>query len=134
MKEELNKHFKAGANTDKMLQTKEEFLSGLKSITPFVPKIQIQAPLDLISTTNVDEKYIYLFLTNVRGLTTVYDTEVKKIHDVKISFTDSFGTDEVYMLPFLGSKEKIKTQVIANEISLTIPEIDKGMVIMIKRI
>jgi hypothetical protein len=43
------------------------------------------------------------------------------------------GTDEVYILPFLGVKEKIKTQTTANEISFAIPEIDKGMVIMVKR-
>ena len=81
----------------------------------------------------MDEEYVYLYLTNVRGLTTVYDSDIRKIKDVKISFTNSVGTDEVYMLPFLGVKEKLNTQVTPSEINFTIPEIERGTVIMIKR-
>jgi len=111
----------------------QSFLENLISFTSFIPEIKIEAPMDLIATTNVDEEYVYVFLTNIRGITTVYDLDNRKVKDVKISFDDSVGTDEVYILPFLGVKEKIKTQITANEISFTVPEIDKGTVIMVKR-
>jgi hypothetical protein len=133
MKEELNNYFGTKTNTDKMLIERTKFLENLSSLTTFVPEISIQAPIDLIATTNVDEEYVYLYLTNVRGVTTIYDADVKKIDNVKISFTNSVGTDEVYMLPFLGVKKKLDTRVTSSEINFTIPEIERGTVIMIKR-
>lgn len=133
MKEELNNYFGTKTNTYKMLIERTKFLENLTSLTSFVPEISIQALIDLITTTNVDEEYVYLFLTNIHGLTTVYDLDNRKIKDVKISFDDSVGTDEVYMLPFLGVKKKLDTQVTPSEINFTIPEIERGAVIMIKR-
>jgi hypothetical protein len=134
MKQEVNNYFKSeGINTVKMLKTRNGFLSQLSDLTSFTPEIKIDAPIDLITTTNVNEDYIYLFLTNIRGLTTVYDSGIKTVKDVKMSFADSVGTDEVYMLPFLGNKEKVNTQVTADEINFTIPEIERGMLIIIKR-
>jgi len=133
MKEELNNYFGEKADTYKMSIERTEFLKNLTSFTSFIPEIKIEAPIDLIATTKVDEQYVYLFLYNIRGLTTVYDLDNRNIKDVKISFNNSVGTDEVYILPFLGVKEKLKTQTIANEISFTVPEIDKGTVVVIKR-
>jgi hypothetical protein len=133
MKDELNNYFNDGNNPNKMFEVRNKFLSDLAGLTSFIPEIKIEAPIDLIATTNMDEEYVYLYLTNVRGLTTVYDSDIRKIKDVKISFTNSVGTDEVYMLPFLGVKEKLNTQVTPSEINFTIPEIERGTVIMIKR-
>jgi hypothetical protein len=133
MKEEVNNYFKDGNNPNKMYGVRNNFLTDVAGLTSFNPKVKIEAPIDLIATTNMDEEYVYLFLTNIRGLTTVYDADVKKIDDVKISFTTSVGTDEVYILPFLGVKKKLDTRVTSSEINFTIPEIERGTVIMIKR-
>lgn len=133
MKEELNNYFKSGSYTSKMETVRSTFLSELSGLTSYIPKIKIEAPLDLIATSSLGKEYIYLFLTNVRALCTIYNSDNKTIKDVGISFSDSTGSDEVYMIPFLGTKERIKTQTSGNSISFTIPEIDRGMVIMIKR-
>jgi hypothetical protein len=63
----------------------------------------------------------------------VCNSETVTVQNIKISFPDSIKIDEVYKLPFLGAKEKINIQVADNEISFTIPEIGKGMVILMKR-
>jgi len=133
MKEELNNYFKSGSITSKMDTVRDTFLSELFDLTSYIPRIKIQAPIDLIAASSSGRDYIYLFLTNVRALCTIYNSDNKTIKDVGISFSDSTGSDEVYTLPFLGTKERIKTESSGNSISFTIPEIDRGMVIMIKR-
>jgi hypothetical protein len=133
MKEELNDYFKSGDNPIKMLEIKKKFLSELSDLTSFSPEIKIEAPIELIATTSFNAGYIYLFLTNIKAICTVCDLETRTVKDVRISFESSVGSDDVNILPFLGNKKKVKTQVTGNEISFTIPEIERGMVIMIKR-
>jgi hypothetical protein len=133
MNEELNNYFKSNVDLNNMSGVRNNFLSDLAGLTSFIPEIKIEAPLDIIGTTSMDEEYIYIFLTNIRGISTVYDSEIRTIKEIEINYTKTIGSDEVYMLPFLGAKEKIKTQTVDSEISFTIPEIDKGMVIMVKR-
>jgi hypothetical protein len=133
MKEELNSYFETNEKLDKLSEVRYKFLSELSGLTHFVPEIKIEAPLDLIATSNISDEYIYLYLTNIRSICTIYDSGVKTLKDVRISYTDSVGSEEVYMLPFLGTTEQLKTQVTGNETSFTIPEIERGTVIMIKR-
>ena len=135
LKDELNKYFNSDEfETEEMLETKNIFLSKLFELTSYSSKFKIDAPVELITTTSIDEKYIYLFITNIKGICEACDTENKNITDVKISYTSSIGGDEVYTLPFLGRKEKVNTLKTENEISFTIPEIQRGMVVIIKRI
>jgi hypothetical protein len=133
MKEALNNYFKSGDNPNEMIVVRNSFLSELSNLTFFSSEIKIDAPIEVIATTSLNAEYIYLFLTNVRAICTLYDSEIRSVKNVKISFGNSVGSAEVYMLPFLGIKENIKTQMTENEISFTIPEIEKGMVIMIRR-
>ncbi len=133
MKEELNSYFKSGNKADKMTAVRNTFLSELSGLTSFISEINIEAPIDLIATSSIGKEYIYLYLTNIRSLCTIYDSNVGTVKDVKISFPDAVGSNEVYMLPFLGTTEQIKTRVTGDEISFTIPETGRGMVIMIKR-
>jgi hypothetical protein len=135
LKVELNEYFNSDDFiTEGMNETKNIFLSKLFEITSYSSKFKIDAPIELIATTSVDEDYIYLFLTNIKGICEACDTDNKNITDIKIIYASSIGGDEVYTLPFLGTKEKVKTLKTENETSLTIPEIERGMVIIIKRI
>ncbi len=132
MKDELNNYFRSGGELKKMKSIRDEFLAELTTFTSYAPEIKIDAPVDLIAVPVHNDGNINVFLTNVRALTTVYDMPVRTLKDIKISFPAE-GSDEVYILPFLGEKEKIDTRVNDNEISFTVPEIDRGAVIMIKR-
>lgn len=135
LKSELNKYFNSNNfDTEEMDETKNIFLSTLFELTSYSSKFKIDAPIELITTTSIDENYIYLFLTNIKGICEACDAEERNIRDVKISYTGSIGGDEVYALPFLGTKEKVTTLKTENETSFTIPEIERGMVIIIKRI
>ena len=135
LKDELNEYFNSDEfDTEEMLETKNIFLSKLFELTSYNSKFKIDAPVELITTTSIDEKNIYLFITNIKGICEACDSENKNIKDIKISYTGSIGSDEVYTLPFLGKKEKVKTSKTENEISFTIPEIQRGMVVIIKRI
>ncbi len=133
MKEELNNYFRSGSDLNKMKSVRDEFLSELTGFTSFTPGIRIEAPVDMIVTSSTDKDITYLYLTNVRALSTVYDLPARTLKDIKISYPVSEGSGEVYILPFLGEKERINTQVNGNEISFTVPETDRGAVIMINR-
>lgn len=135
LKSELNTYFNSNNfDTEEMDETKNIFLSTLFELTSYSSKFKIDAPIELITTTSIDENYIYLFLTNIKGICEACDAEERNIRDVKISYTGSIGGDEVYALPFLGTKEKVTTLKTENETSFTIPEVERGMVIIIKRI
>ncbi|HSD62208.1 MAG TPA: hypothetical protein VLB50_00360, partial [Ignavibacteriaceae bacterium] len=66
-------------------------------------------------------------------LNTAYGADNKTVKNVSISYSGSIGSDEVYILPFLGEPGRITSGISGNVISFNIPEIDKGMVVMIKR-
>lgn len=132
---ELNKYFNSNNfDTEEMDETKNIFLSTLFELTSYSSKFKIDAPIELITTTSIDENYIYLFLTNIKGICEACDAEERNIKDIKISYTGSIGGDEVYALSFLGTKEKVTTLKTENKTIFTIPEIERGMVIIIKRI
>jgi hypothetical protein len=133
MGEELNNYFEENTDTYNMSLVRNKFLEDLTNFTSFVPEISVQAPIDLIVTTSLNEEYIFLFLTNVKGICASGNSEPKSLNQVKINYDKSLGGDEVYLLPLMGVREKINPQVNGNEINLTIPEIDKGMVVMIRR-
>ena len=135
LKSELNTYFNSNNfDTEEMDETKNIFLSTLFELTSYSSKFKIDAPIELITTTSIDENYIYLFLTNIKGICEACDAEERNIRDVKISYTGSIGGDEVYALSFLGTKEKVTTLKTENKTIFTIPEIERGMVIIIKRI
>lgn len=135
LKVELNEYFNSNDfEAEDMQKTKNIFLSKLFELTSYSSEFKVEAPIELIATTSIDEDYIYLFLTNIKGICEACNIDNRNIADVKISYTNSFGGDEVYTLPFLGKKEKVKTLKTENEISFTIPEIQRGMVVIIKRI
>jgi len=134
LKAELNGYFNsADYITTEMKETKNKFLSELFELTSYKPKIKIDAPIELIATTSVDENYIYLFITNIKGICEACDSEIRTIKDIKINYKDSVGSEDVYILPFLGKKEKVKTSKTGDEITLTIPEVERGSVIIINK-
>lgn len=133
MKEELNSYFKSGSEMSKMSSVRNEFISMLKAFTSFEPTVKIEAPVDLAVSSSENEEYTYLFLTNIRALTAAYDIPERMLKEVKISCPASEGSDEVYILPFLGKKEKLETRKTGDRINFTVPEIGRGAVIMIKK-
>lgn len=131
---ELNNYFNSNnKNSNGMLEIREEFLSDLNQLTSYSPNIKIDAPIDVIATTNITEDYTYIFLTNIKGICEACESKSKSLKDIKISYSDSIGSEDVYVLPFLGDKEKIVANKNGNKISIIIPEIERGMVIIIKR-
>lgn len=133
IREELNNYFEINSSANKMSIARSKFISELSSLTSFVPQIKIEAPIDLIATTSLNEKFVYLYLTNINGISTANTSGPKTLKQIKVKYDNTLGNDEVYLLSFMGVKEKINPQVNGDEINLTIPEIDKGMVVMIKR-
>ncbi len=133
MKEELNNYFRSNGELTEMSSVRDQFLSEITGFTSFDPDIKIDAPIDLIAAYASNEEYLYLYLTNVRALAVAYDMPVRTLNDVKITCPAAVAGGEVYMLPFLGDKEKIKTRVTGKKISFTVPELGRGAVIMIKR-
>lgn len=133
MKEGLNEYIKYDSDANKMSEVRDRFLSEINEIISFTPEIKIEAPLDLIATSSVNKEYIYLYLTNIRSVCAANNSDIRRLRDIRISFPESTGSDEVYMLPFLGETEPIKARLTGNEYSFTIPEIDKGMVIILRR-
>ncbi len=133
MKEEINDYFRINEGTDEMSKLRKMFLAQLSDFISFIPEIKIEAPFDIIASTDISKDYIYLFLTNVRALSTVYDSGVKTVKNIGINYSNSFGSNEVQLLPFLGTKREINTQVSDNVVSFVIPEIERGTVVLIKR-
>ncbi len=131
---ELNPYFRSENKDIKgMLETQKEFLTDLNQLTFHSTRINIDAPIDLMATTSITEDYVYVFLTNIKGICEACDSKIKSLKDIKISYANSVGSEDVYALPFLGNKEKIKTNKTDSEVNFTIPKIERGMVIIIKR-
>jgi len=131
---ELDPYFNSESSDIKgMLETQKEFLTVLNQLTFHSTWINIDAPIDLIATTSINEDYIYVFLINIKGICEACESKIKSVKDIKISYADSVGSEDVYVLPFLGDKEKIETNKIDSEVNFTIPEVERGMVIIIKR-
>ncbi|HSD63484.1 MAG TPA: hypothetical protein VLB50_06780, partial [Ignavibacteriaceae bacterium] len=115
IKKELNNYFKSG-NSDEMSAARDTFISELSGLTSYVPEIKIEAPVDLIATSGKSEDYVYLYLTNVRALNTAYGADNKTVKNVSISYSGSIGSDEVYVLPFLGEPGRITSRISGNVI------------------
>jgi hypothetical protein len=132
--EYLNSYFNNDIRDDgKLSEVRNEFLSDLFQLTSYSPKIKIDAPIDLIATTNITDENIYVYLTNIRGICETCNSNAKMLKNIKVSYDNSIGSEDVYILPFLGKKQKIETVKKGDEISFVVPEIDRGAVLMINR-
>lgn len=136
--EKIGENLDSFFNTDnkkdnELAEIRNQFLSDLYQLTSYSTKIKINAPIDLIATTSITNKNIYLFLTNIRDICVACGSENKVLKGIKISYNDSIGSEDAYVLPFLGAKEKIITNRTGDEISFIIPEINKGTVVIINR-
>ncbi len=132
--EDLNKYF--NNKTDDLVELnviRGNFISNLSDLTGYIPEIKIDAPVDIVVSTNVTDDYIYLYLLNIRGICEACDSEEKTIKNINISFNNNLGSEDVYLLPFLGNKEKVKTNKVDESINFSLPEIDRGTVVIIKR-
>ncbi len=130
----LNKYFNT-ANYDikEMSDYRNSFLDDFNKVTPYMPKIQIEAPIDLLATTSISDNNIYIYLTNIKGLCLASERKDKSLKDVTISYDKSLATDEVFELPFLKEKIKLNTIDKDGKFRFTVSEIDKGTVIIINR-
>jgi len=132
--EYLNSYFNNNIRDDgELSKVRNEFLSDLFQLTSYSPKINIDAPIDLIATTNITDENIYVYLTNIRGICEACSSNNKVLKNIKIRYNNSFGSEDVFLLPFLGKKEKIETVKKGDEISFVVPEINRGAVLIINR-
>lgn len=130
---DLNNYFNNSGSMENIIAAKDKFISDITEFTSYKPEIMVDAPLDIISRTNITDKNIFIYLTNVRGLCEACTGENKETTGVKINFPQSLQIEDIYALPFLGKKEKISTQSNNGLISISIPEIEKGTVIIVNR-
>jgi hypothetical protein len=132
--EDLNKYFNNESNDlTELNKIRENFISRIYDFTEYKPEIKIDAPIDILVSSNVTSDYIYLYLLNIRGICEACSSINKTIKNINISFKDNLGTQDIYTLPFLGKKEKVETNRVNESINFSLPEIDRGTVVLIKR-
>jgi hypothetical protein len=132
--ENLDSYFNTdNKNDNELSDIRNQFLSDIYQLASYSSKIKIDAPIDLVATTDITDKNIYLFLTNIRDICVACESKDKVLKGIKISYSDSIGSENVYALPFLGKKEKIKTNKTNDEISFVIPVIGRGTVVIINK-
>ena len=132
--ENLDSYFNTdNKNDNELSDIRNQFLSDLYQLASYSPKIKIDAPIDLVATTNITDENIYLFLINIRDICVACESKDKALKGIEISYSDSIGSENVYTLPFLGKKEKIKTNKTNDEISFVIPVIGRGTVVIINK-
>ena len=129
----LNSHFILDDKNYELAETRNNFLTDLYSLTSYTPKIKIDAPIDLIATISITDENVYVYLTNIRGICETCSSNNKVLKNIKISYDNSIGSEDVFILPFLGKKEKIKTNKKDGKISFVISEIERGTVVIINR-
>lgn len=117
---------------DTLNHIKNNFISKLKSLTGYKPKINIEAPEYLIYNSNVCNDTIYLFLLNVKGICAQCNQNDKSLKNIKITLDNSIDAESIYQIPFFGKKEIIKTTKTKNGFSFVMPEIERGTIISIK--
>jgi hypothetical protein len=131
---ELNKYFNNEKNDlPDLNKIRENFISRINDFTGYKPGVKIEAPVDIMVSSNVTSDYIYLYLLNIRGICEACIQKDKAIKNINISVNDNLGTEEVYALPFLGEKEKVKAKRVNETIDFILPEVDRGTVVLIKR-
>ena len=130
---DLNVYFIENHDSKKIDDTKTEFLSDLYNLTSYSPKLKIDAPIDLIATTSITEKNIYIYLTNVKGICESCNSNNRSIKEIKIKYDKSLGNENVTILPFLGEETKLEVTQNSGELSFIVPEIERGMVVTIER-
>ncbi len=105
------------------------------SLTSYSSPLKINAPIDFIATTSIsDEECIISILTNVNGICEACNLNDKSLKDIKISYDISLASNNVTILPFLGEETKLEVTQDEQEFSFIIPEINRGMVIIINKI
>lgn len=131
----LNEYFNdKQSDLSELQKLRDSFIASIVDFTEFKSDIKTEAPIDIIVSSNVTKEYIYLYLLNIRGICEVCELDNKKIRNINISFNKNFGSEEVYILPFLGEMERINTNQKNDTINFTLPEIERGTVILIKRV
>lgn len=130
---DLNTYFIESRTSKRIDEAKKELLTLLNESTSYLPKLKIQAPIDIIASYSASDGNINIFLTNVKGLCESCNSNDRSIKEIKIDYDESLGNEEVILLPFLGKESEIKSVHSGTEFSFIIPEIERGMVVTIKR-
>jgi len=130
---DLNTYFIENRKSGRIDEAEKEFLSLLKDSTSYMPKLKIYAPFDLIASYSVSDENIHIYLTNIKGLCESCNSNNRSIKEIKIVYDESIGSEQVSVLPFLGKETMIKSAHSGTEFSFIIPEIERGMVVTIKR-
>ncbi|HSR16693.1 MAG TPA: hypothetical protein VLM39_01275, partial [Ignavibacteriaceae bacterium] len=130
---DLNTYFFENRTSNRIDEAKKELLSLLNKSTSYLPKLKIQAPIDIIASYSVSEENIYIYLTNVKGLCESCNSNDKSIKKIKIFYNESLGNEDVSILPFLGKETKLEVTRDEQEFSFIIPEINRGMVVIINK-
>lgn len=130
---DLNNYFKSNDSLTYVNELRKDILSDLITYSSYKSRVQVEAPVDLICRTNLTDDNIYIYLTNVRALCEACEVTNKNLSNIKITIDASLGIKDVYALPFLGNKTKINTEVNDGNVSITVPEVERGTVIIINR-
>jgi hypothetical protein len=129
----LNQYFYENKDIKEIYNIRNEFLSDLNKLELHSSKIKIDAPVDIISTTNITDDNLLIYLTNIKGIWESCDFEEISIKEIKITYDKSLGSENVTMLPFLGEEKKIEVTNNNGELSFIVPEIKRGIVLSITR-
>jgi len=130
---DLNTYFFENRTSNRIDEAKKELLSLLNKSASYLPKLKIQAPIDIIASYSVSDENIYIYLTNVKGLCESCNSNDKSIKKIKIFYDESLGNEDVSILPFLGKETKLEVTRDEQEFSFIIPEINRGMVVIINK-
>jgi len=129
---DFNKYF--SGNKDSMTYLNEfrkGFIEKLKTFVSYDPSIVIDAPIDVISRTNMTDENLFIYLTNVAELCEACDSKTGNSNKVIIAVDPSLQVKDVYALPFLGTKIKLETETKNGKVYMYVPEIKKGTVVIV---
>lgn len=133
LQSDFNQYFYESKDLKEIKDVSDGFLSDLFKFASYSPKIKINAPVDIISTTNVTNDNLLIYLISIKGICESSNSEERSVKEIKISYNKTLGSENVTMLPFLGEEKKLEVTNNNGELSFIVPEINSGIVVSIKR-
>lgn len=111
---------------------RDNFIAGLNEHFGFQSQIKVKASPFLSVQTAMTENKPHVFIANYKGLKS--DEIAKQVpeENVSIEFAN-MSEGKVFYLPYLGEKTELKTQIINNNLTCTIPVVEKGGVVWVEK-
>ena len=127
----LNKYFDGNDSLKIDIENyRNDFKNNLTQLINEKPEINIKAPIQIISSVKKSNGHTFIYLINVDKLCTVCKSQFKE-QDVKISYSESLGGNEVQVTPYLGKTNKIVTKQDNGSYYFNISNLNRGAIIEI---